>query len=200
MTIVKFLSKGAGAIFQQVAAIVASTGAGDADKIPQTDADGKLDNSFLNAVDTSAGSGDAAKAVLTDASGRIDASFMPVGIGADTASIQASEALAAGDYVNVWDSTGSFRVRKADASTAGKEAHGFVLAAVSSGANATVYFEGTNTQVTGMTAGAVYLDPANPGKGTNTEPTTATQIVQRLGTATSATSVNFEASDVFVLA
>jgi hypothetical protein len=74
---------------------------------------------------------------------------MPTGIGADTASITASEALAAGDLVNIYDSTGA-KCRKADASTSGKEAHGFVLAAVESAASATVYFEGSNTQVTGI--------------------------------------------------
>lgn len=51
-----------------------------------------------------------------DASGRLDSSVMPVGIGADTATIQTSEALASGDYVNIHDDVaGAFRVRKADA-------------------------------------------------------------------------------------
>ncbi|RYF41284.1 MAG: hypothetical protein EOO27_46505, partial [Comamonadaceae bacterium] len=39
--------------------------------------------------------------------------------------------------------------------TTGKEAHGFVLEAVANGAQANVYFEGTNTQVTGQTPGPV---------------------------------------------
>ena len=84
---------------------------------------------------TSAGAGDAGKIPQLDGSGKLDPSLMPTGIGADTASIQASEALSAGDLVNVWNSGGA-RVRKADASTSGKEAHGFVLATVASGANA----------------------------------------------------------------
>ena len=100
-------------------------------------------------VQTSAGAANAGDLVSLDDSGRIDGSMMPVGIGADTSNVVASEALAAGDFVNVWNDAGAFKVRKADATTAGKEAHGFVLAAVASAGTATVYFEGTNTQVSG---------------------------------------------------
>lgn len=142
-------------------------------------------------ITTSAGAGDASKLAQLDSTGRFDTSVMPVGIGADTATITASEALAAGDFVNVWNSTGS-KVRKADASTSGKEAHGFVLSAVSNGAAATVYFEGTNTQVSGLTPGVIYLSASTAGQATGTAPSGSGQTVQRLGVATSATSVNFE--------
>src|SRR5258708_22967676 len=108
------------------------------------------------AIQTSAGAGDAGKIPAVDAAGRLDTSFMPVGIAADTQAITASEALAAGDLVNVWNSTGA-KVRKADATTSGKEAHGFVLAAVSSSATATVYFEGTNTGCTRLNPRGQYV-------------------------------------------
>lgn len=149
-------------------------------------------------VQTSAGAGNAGDLVSLDDSGRIDNSMMPVGIGADTKTIAASEALAAGDWVNVWNSTGA-KVRKADATTAGKEAHGFVLAAVSSGANATVYFEGTNTQVSGQTPGPVYLQ-TTAGTGGATIPSASGNVVQNLGVALSATEVNFERGTPVVLA
>jgi hypothetical protein len=113
--------------------------------------------------------------------------------------ITASEALAAGDLVNVWNSTGA-KVRKADASVAGKEAHGFVLAAVSSAASATVYFEGTDTQVTGQTPGVVYLSATTPGLATTTPPSGTGQVVQRVGFATSATAINFQSLPPVVLA
>jgi hypothetical protein len=93
-------------------------------------------------LQTSAGAGDAGKLIALDAAGRIDNSMMPVGIGADTATIASSENLADGDFVNIWSDTGVAKVRKADATTAGKEACGFVLAAVTSPANATVYLGG----------------------------------------------------------
>ena len=124
---------------------------------------------------------------------------MPTGIGADTASIASSENLAAGDLVNVWNDGGSPKVRKADATTSGKRAHGFVLSAVSSGANATVYFEGENTAVTGMTPGDVFLG-TTAGRAQAAAPTASGQAVQRIGVATSATSVNFEPSQPIVLA
>jgi hypothetical protein len=140
---------------------------------------------------TSSGAPDAGAITQLDGTGRLDSSLMPVGIGADTQSITASEALAAGDLVNIHNSTGS-KVRKADASVAGKEAHGFVLAGFASGAAATVYFEGTNTQVTGQTPGPVYLSATTAGQATTTPPATAGQIVQLVGLATSPNSINFQ--------
>ncbi len=147
---------------------------------------------------TSAGAGSDGDLVALDSTGRLDNSVMPVGIGVDTKTIAASEALAAGDWVNVWNSTGA-KVRKADATTAGKEAHGFVLAAVSSGANALVYFEGTNTQVTGQTPGPVFLQ-TTAGTGGATIPSASGNVVQNLGVALSATEVNFERGTPVVLA
>lgn len=149
-------------------------------------------------LQTSAGAGDAGKIPALDAAGRLDSSMMPVGIGADTASITTSEALAAGDYVNIWNSTGA-KARKADATTTGKEAHGFVLSAVSSGATATVYFEGTNTQVSGQTPGPVFLS-TTAGAGASTAPSSSGNVVQRIGFATSATAVNFQSQVPVVLA
>ena len=149
-------------------------------------------------VQTSAGAGNAGDLVSLDDSGRIDNSMMPVGIGADTAAITASETLAAGDWVNVWNSSGA-KVRKADATTAGKEAHGFVLAAVTSGNPATVYFEGTNTQVSGQTPGPVFLQ-TTAGVGGPTVPSASGNVVQQIGVAVSATAVNFERSVPVTLA
>lgn len=149
-------------------------------------------------VQTSAGAGNAGDLVSLDDSGRIDNSMMPVGIGADTSAISASETLAAGDWVNVWNNSGA-KVRKADATTAGKEAHGFVLAAVTSGNPATVYFEGTNTQVTGQTPGPVYLQ-TTAGAGGTTIPSASGNVVQQVGVAVSATAVNFERNMPVVLA
>ncbi|GAB2531101.1 hypothetical protein [Simplicispira piscis] len=150
-------------------------------------------------VQTSAGAGNAGDIVALDDTGRLDNSMMPVGIGADTAVINASEGLAAGDWINVWNDIGTAKVRKADATTAGKEANGFVLAAVTSGNPATVYFEGTNTQVTGQTPGAVYLQ-TTAGAGGTTIPSASGNVVQQVGVAVSATAVNFERGTAVVLA
>lgn len=162
----------------------------------------RLVNGVLNevfGVQTSAGAGNAGDLVSLDDSGRIDNSMMPVGIGADTATITASEGLAAGDWINVWNDGGAAKVRKADATAAGKEAHGFVLSAVTSGNPATVYFEGTNTQVTGQTPGPVYLQ-TTAGAGAATVPSASGNVVQQVGVAVSATAVNFERNAPVVLA
>ena len=147
----------------------------------------------------SAGTDDAGKIPALDANGRLDETLMPSGIGADVALIEASENLSAGDFVNVYNSSGA-KCRKADASTAGKHAHGFVLDGVTSGATATVYFEGPNDQVTGATPGDVYLSDLTPGGFTSTAPIGTGKVVQRLGVATSATAINFEAGQRYVLA
>lgn len=147
---------------------------------------------------TSAGAGDAGKLPALDASGRLDVTMMPTGIGADTATITASEALAAGDLVNVWNSTGA-KVRKADATTQGKEAHGFVIASVISTGSATVYFEGTNASVTGLTPGVQYLS-TTAGTASSTPPSGSGNVVQRVGFATAAAALNFDAGTPIVLA
>lgn len=138
------------------------------------------------------GAGSEEKIVSTDASGRIDSTLMPTGIGADTANVLASEALAAGDLVNVYNNAGTANVRKADATAAAKEAHGFVLQAVSSGSQATVYFEGTDAGQTGMTPGPQFLSTSTPGRVQAAAPTVAGQIVQKVGFATAAGALNFQ--------
>lgn len=154
----------------------------------------------LEALVTSGGAGDAGKIVATDSTGKLDQSLMPVGMGADTKILVASENLAAGDKVNIWNDAGTAKARKADATTAGKEANGFVLAAVSLGNNATVYFDGTNTQLSGLTPGAVYYLATVAGQITTTPPSGSGNVVQRVGRALSATELSFEPGEPITLA
>lgn len=147
----------------------------------------------------SAGAGDAGEIVALDNTGRLDQSVMPVGIGPDVSQILASEALSAGDFVNVYNNSGTANVRKADATTAGKQAHGYVLVSVDNGDPATVYFEGSNTQVSGATPGPVFL-ATSAGGFSSTAPSSAGNVVQRLGVAVSATEINFERTLHYVLA
>ena len=135
-----------------------------------------------------------------DSTGFLAVSLLPTGVGPDTATLTASEALSAGSFINVWNNAGTPSARKADASVSGKEAHGFVLSAFASGAQALVYFYGRNTAVTGQTAGPVYLSAATPGGATSTAPSGAGQTVQRIGVAVSASEINFEALQPIVLA
>lgn len=150
-------------------------------------------------VQASAGAGDAGKVVALDAAGRLHNTMMPVGIGADTQSIVTSENLSAGNLVNIYNNTGTATARKADATTVGKEAHGFVLASTTSPAAATVYFEGTIIGLSGLTPGNQFLT-TTPGLSDETPPSASGNIIQSVGTATSATTLNFERGQVYELA
>lgn len=185
----KYIKNSAGALAEE-AAIKTSAGVADAEKIVALNASGVLDSSIVNSKTTSAGAGDSGKVVALDAAGKIDTTMMPAGIGADTQSLTTSEAIASGDLVNIWNSTGA-KVRKADATIAGKEAHGFVLVGAGSGAQVTVYFEGNNTSVTGLTPGPQYLS-TTAGLADIAAPSGTGNVVQRVGFATSATSMNFQ--------
>ena len=150
---------------------------------------------------TSTGAADAGRAIGANASGLLDESFLPTGIGADTVVIVASENLSSNDLVNVFDDGGTFKVRKADASTTGKLADGFVKDAVTSGGNATVYPPGsTITGLSGVTAGRQYLSDSTPGGFTSTPPSGTGKVVQCVGVGTSATTMNFTRGEHYVLA
>lgn len=142
----------------------------------------------------SAGAADDGKIVALNAAGKLDNSVLPTGVGAETKSVLTSEALAAGNFVNVWNNAGTANVRKADATSPGKYANGFVLAAYGAGVMAEVYTEGINNQVTGHIVGTVYLSAITPGEAEPVAdiPTTAGHIVQAIGEAVSATEISFE--------
>lgn len=174
-----------------------SAGAADAGKIAQLDASGILDSSIVNSTVISSGTSSASKLTALDSSGHLDLSVMPTGVGPDTQSILASEAIAAGAYVNIWNNSGTANIRNADNSAVGKEADGYVLSAVSSGTTGLVYFSGNNTAVTGQTVGNVYLGTV--GTLSSTAPSGAGNVVQLIGTATSTSSVNTNIQQAIVL-
>ncbi len=125
----------------------------------------------------SAGAADAGKMFVPDASGKWDESLIPNTDGARA--FAASEALSAGDFVNVFDDNGTPKLRKADASSIATRAHGFVKAAASEGETVKFYESGVNAGLTGLTVGAVYfLSDAAAGEPVATAPTTAGHIAQ----------------------
>jgi hypothetical protein len=142
-------------------------------------------------VTSSAGAGNDGDIPALDSTGRLDVTMMPVGVAPDVKIIAATEDLSAGDFVNIYNSTG-LKCRKADATAAGKEANGFVLAAVTSGQNATVYFDSINTQVSGFTVGAVVYLSTTPGQATETVPSGSGNVVQELGQALTATEIEVD--------
>lgn len=144
------------------------------------------------------GAGQASKIPALDLSGRLDATMMPTGIGAETSAIEAFGALAAGDFVNVFNDGGIAKVRKADASTGVAPANGFVLSAYTAGQIATVYWGGLNNQVSGLTPGMHFLS-TTPGASNHVAPSATGNIVQRLGFAVSSTVINFQPQDPILL-
>lgn len=149
---------------------------------------------------TSAGAGSAGKIVALDSAGKLDSTMMPTGVGATTKLAATSENLSAGDLVNLWNDSGTVKARKADASN-GRRAHGFVLSAVTSPNNATVYLDGTITGLTSLTPGAAYyLSGATAGAIVSTAPSTSGYISQEVGVALSATELNFEEQQPILLA
>jgi hypothetical protein len=110
--------------------------------------------------------------------------------GALFTTVTTSEALSAGNLVNLWNSSG-LKARRANATTTGLTADGYVLANVGSGATATVYLNGVNTAATGLTVGAPVYLAASAGGATATAPSTAGNLSQRVGKALSATSYIF---------
>ena len=110
----------------------------------------------IAAIAVSAGAGDAGKIIATDAGGKLDASFLPSGIGANQIIAPASEALSAGNFVNLHSDAGTLKARKADNSN-NRPAHGYVEAAVTVAGSATVKRLNTvNGSLSGLTAGAEY--------------------------------------------
>lgn len=143
------------------------------------------------AVLTSAGAADAGKIPGLDAAGKLDASFLPTGIGSNSVVAVASEAIAAGKFVNLYANAGALGIRLADNSN-GREAWGYVTAAVASGASGTAFRLNTvNASLTGLTPGASYwLGTAGGTIATALDPVADTgKLDQFLGIAKSATEL-----------
>ena len=141
----------------------------------------------------SAGSADAGKIVALGPDGRLDNSLMPVGIGANTISATASEALGAGKFVNFHAVGGAINARLADNSN-GRQADGYVKDSVSNAGAATVYpLDGVNSALTGLVVGTrYYLGTAGgviAAPLVETDTANANKISQCLGVAQTATEL-----------
>lgn len=149
---------------------------------------------------SSSGVADAGKIPALDSTGRISSTMMPVGVGAETKSIVCAEAVVAGNFVNIYNDSGTPKLRKADNSN-GRRAHGFVLDGFDVGQTALVYLDGNNTALTSKTPGAVQF-LGTLGASTETPPTAlgGATISQQIGFAASATEVKFEAQMPITLA
>lgn len=114
------------------------------------------------------------------------------GGGGIVAGLLASTNLLAGQVVNVFNSGGSAKMQKADATDETKPASGFVLAPVMSGASGVFYGGGQIiTGLSGLTPGSVYYLDTTAGGLTDTPPSTSGNIIQEVGYALNATVLAF---------
>lgn len=111
----------------------------------------------------------------------------------ETITAEAHEAIAAGQFVAVYDDAGVAKCRVAKSSSGqGYQADGWVDAAYSASATVTIFLPGSvnSSGGTGLDAGDVWL--GTDGYATSTPPTTAGYISQQIGVAESGSSVAFE--------
>lgn len=160
-------------------------------------------NQQYTPVQQSAGAADAGKIPALGNNGKFDESVMPDGIGASTRPGTASEALAAGAFVNEWSNGGVRSLRLADNSN-NRPADGFVKSAAAKDATATMWpLDSTNAQLSGLETGTTYY--LGTAGGVLSAPLDATdsgnagKIDQKLGKATSETELATADYDFVVL-
>ena len=160
------------------------------------ESDGK--KKAVTAIASSRGSQDANKLIRLNASGVLDASFVDSDVIEIT--VNASEAIAANRFVNLWDDSGTTKMRLADASN-GRVAHGFTKEAVAQDADGKMFRSGRVVGLTGGTPGEdAYLGTAGqhgtPIDLTNTANQNGMNFVQNLGVWLSSDTVSFEHDEV----
>lgn len=155
---------------------------------------------LVSAIVASGGAADANKIVATNSAGVIDPSMMPPGVEITTVSVVSTDALPARSLINIYNNAGTRNARLADASN-GRQAHGFVLAAVAANVAATVYESGTITGFAGLIPGdPAFLSAATAGTPTPTAPTAIGHGIQQIGYNQSATEIFFEFSPMIEIA
>lgn len=151
------------------------------------------------ALNSSAGATDAGKIPALDSTGKLNSNMMPSGVSAAVQSVTADGDLSQYDIVNIYNNSGTLSARKADAGTNRYQAHAFCPAAISNGATGNVQMEGSITG-SAMTPGADQFLSDTPGDYSETPPTGTGKIVQKVGYATSATTLYFTAGNYIQLA
>ncbi len=142
---------------------------------------------MVAATVVSLGSASAGDLVALDDNGKLDPSVLPSSGGSSATTATSSESLNAGDYVNLYNNSGTLTVRKALAQDTTKPVMGFVRQSYSSGATASIYADGDNDAIPLGTFAAsdigkmLFLSPTTAGAVTTTPPSTAGQLIQPLG-------------------
>jgi hypothetical protein len=119
------------------------------------------------------------------------------GGGISLSNYTASEAIAAGALVNIWNNSGAF-IRNANSSNVSKQAHGFAPSAISNGSLGGCNIgPGKITGLSGLTIGTQYF-LGTGGAVTSTAPTANGTFAQAVGVADSNTSLQFLPGTLFL--
>ncbi|QVQ57101.1 hypothetical protein ELBI_96 [Anabaena phage Elbi] len=143
-------------------AIAASTGATDSNKIIATNANGLIDESFLNS--SSSTNSDAIECLCV-------------------------ENILSGQFVNIFSDAGVAKVRKSD-NLNGKITNGFILENKETDELAIVYLKGENNGLSGLTPGEMYFTGVD-GNPTLTPPYSNGSFVQKVGYAIDENTIKF---------
>ena len=158
-------------------------------------------------VVASTGTPDGGRLPAVGDNGRLEQSLLPF-----IYEIEASEALVAGDFVNIHYEGGKRLVRKASAVDTTRPAHGFVRAASNAAAIAFVYVKGINDAVANaglltpetVLGREVCLSATAPGAMETVCPAAPGQIIQPMGRIVDVTptviSVDFDPKTIVLLA
>lgn len=154
----------------------------------------------FDSVQTSSGVSSAGEIVALNEYGHIDQSMIP---GVPLSIYTATEAIGAGAFINIWDSSGG-KVRNANAAS-GLRAHGFAPGAISMGATGMIITgEEDNASLSGLTIGAEYVLGTTAGQVMQaTSGNIATLVsgyyLQHLGVARSSSELVVHFGDVTIM-
>lgn len=114
------------------------------------------------------------------------------GAGAEpTVTLPVFENLQAGDLVSIFNDAGTYKVRKAIATSFNTLANGFVKVNRFAGQSVEVFYSGINEGSFSLTQGPVYLSATVAGQVTNVAPSNTGQVRQSVGVALNSNSYIF---------
>jgi hypothetical protein len=123
---------------------------------------------------------------------RVSGARGPAGPVGPTINAQASEAIGAHKFVNLYNSAGNLRVRLADASNPAKFANGFAKTGISNGGTGAITGVGLNEDTSvADNASVVWLSTTVPGTYQTTAPSASGHIAQPLGPAIAGVGIMF---------
>lgn len=161
-------------------------------------------NTLINGIPTnvqattvSTGSASGGQILALTSSGLLDQSVMPAGIAPTAITATPTTAISAGQLVNFYSNAGALAVRPADSTTTGSEANAYAPSAVASGVAGSFQVSGVISGLSGLTIGTLFLGTV--GAPTSTAPSTSGSIVQQVGKALSATSMEFMPTNPIVI-